>query len=128
MLDDVAQWELLFRGEDAFWRSAEALRAAGYDSVLSLTHDIVNDNRLVPMLTREQESRGTQHIRLLIPRGIQGVNENDRVTLQAWLELVDWTGMSVSPHTQTSRKTKLKIDPESLSAVSREMGNLPSCL
>jgi hypothetical protein len=25
-------------------------RAAGYDSVLSLTQDIVNDNRLVPML------------------------------------------------------------------------------
>jgi hypothetical protein len=80
MLDDAAQWELLFRGHKTLWRSAGALRAAGYDSVLSLRHDIVNDNRPVPMLTREPaESRGTQHIRLLIPRGIQGLSENDRV-------------------------------------------------
>jgi hypothetical protein len=73
MLDDVAQWELLFRGEEAFWRSAEALRAAGYDSVLSLTQDIVNDNRQVLRLTREPEGRGSQHIRLLIPREIKGL-------------------------------------------------------
>jgi hypothetical protein len=42
-LEDAAQWELLFQGEEAFWRSARALRAAGYDSVLRLTQDIVND-------------------------------------------------------------------------------------
>jgi hypothetical protein len=85
----------VFGGEEAFWRSAGALRAAGYDSVLRLTQDIVNDNRPVLMiLTREPENRGTQHIRLLIPRGIQGLSENDRVTLQVWLKIVDWTGMS----------------------------------
>ena len=82
-----------------FWRSAESLRVAGYDSVLSLTQDIVNDNLLAPRLNREPEGRGTQHIRLLIPRGVKGLSENDRVTLQAWLELVDWIGRNVLPHT-----------------------------
>ncbi len=53
MLDDSAQWELLFRGDEAFWRSAGALRVAGYDLVLGLTQDMVNDNRTVPMLTRQ---------------------------------------------------------------------------
>jgi hypothetical protein len=103
MLDNAAQWELLFRGEEAFWRSAGALLAPGYDSVLSLTQDTVNDNRPVPMLAREPESRGTQHIRLLIPRGIKGLSENDRATLQAWLELGDWTGKNVSPHTNPKK-------------------------
>jgi hypothetical protein len=47
------------------------------------------------MLTRDEElgSRGTIHIRMLIPRGIAGITEDDRATLQAWLELVDWTGL-----------------------------------
>jgi len=34
---------------------------------------------------------------LLIPKGITGITENDRATLQAWLELVDWTGLGVLP-------------------------------
>ena len=33
MLDDIAEWELLFRGEEVFWKSAGALREAGYTSV-----------------------------------------------------------------------------------------------
>jgi hypothetical protein len=100
MLDDIAQWELLFRGEEVFWKSAGALREAGYTSVLSLTQDTVNDRGSVPILTREPESRGTKHIRMFIPRGIKGITEDDRATLQAWLELGDWTGRSVSSHTQ----------------------------
>ena len=55
MLDDIAQWELLFRGEEVFWKSAGALREAGYTSVLSLTQDTVNGSGSVPMLTREPE-------------------------------------------------------------------------
>ena len=34
-LEDAAQWDFLFRGEEALWRSVAALRAVGYDSVLS---------------------------------------------------------------------------------------------
>ena len=40
------------------------------------------------------------------------MTEDDRATLQAWLELVDWTGRSVSPHTQAPRKLKLHINPK----------------
>jgi hypothetical protein len=62
------------------------------------------------MLTREPEGRETQHVRLLIPRKIKGLSEDDRVTLQTWLKLVDWTDRNVSPYTQTPRKMKLNID------------------
>jgi dsDNA-binding SOS-regulon protein len=58
-------------------------------------------------------SRGTKHFRLLIPKGITGITENDRATLQAWLELVDWTGLGVLPNSQVPRKLKLNIDSAS---------------
>jgi hypothetical protein len=38
-LEDAAQWELLFRGEEVFWKVAGAIRKAGYDSIFSLTQD-----------------------------------------------------------------------------------------
>jgi hypothetical protein len=49
----------------------------------------------------------------LIPKGITGITENDRATLQAWLELVDWTGLGVLPNSQVPRKLKLNIDSAS---------------
>jgi hypothetical protein len=49
----------------------------------------------------------------LIPKGITGITESDRVTLQAWLELVDWTGLGVLPNSQVPRKLKLNIDSAS---------------
>ena len=71
-LADSAQRELLFCGEKAFWRSAAARRAAGFRIVLSLTREAVNDSRStldannrVPLLTRESESRGTKHTRMM---------------------------------------------------------------
>jgi hypothetical protein len=68
-LEDVAQWELLFRGEEVFWKVAGAIRRAGYDSILSLTQDPIGGGT-TPALAREGEpgSRGTKHLRLLIPR------------------------------------------------------------
>ena len=67
-----------------------------------------------PLLTREnQGSRGTRHLRLLIPKGIAGVSEKERTTLQAWLELVDWTGLGVLPKSQAPRRIKLNMDPMS---------------
>ena len=35
-LEDAAQWELLFRGEEVFWKSAKAQRKAGHEFVISL--------------------------------------------------------------------------------------------
>jgi hypothetical protein len=96
-LEDAAQWELLFRGEEVFWKVAGAIRKAGYDSIFSLTQDLTIGGSPAPLLTREggPGSRGTKHFRLLIPKGIAGISENERATLQAWLELVDWTGLGV---------------------------------
>jgi hypothetical protein len=45
----------------------------------------------------------------LTPKGIAGVSENERATLQAWLELVDWTGLGVLPNSQVPRNLKLNI-------------------
>jgi hypothetical protein len=50
---------------------------------------------------------------LLIPKGITGITENDRATLQTWLELVDWTGLGVLPNSQLPWKVKLNIDTTS---------------
>jgi hypothetical protein len=114
-LEDAAQWELLFRGEEVFWKVAGAIRKAGYDSIFSLTQDSMTNGRPAPLLTREggPGSRGSQHLRLLIPKGIAGVSENERATLQAWLELVDWTGLGVLPNSQVPRNLKSNIDSAS---------------
>jgi hypothetical protein len=82
MLDDIAQWELLFRGEEVFWKSAGALREDGYTSVLNLTQDTVNCTGSVPMLTREPESRGTKHIQMFIPKGIKGITATKKMIVQ----------------------------------------------
>ena len=111
-LEDAAQWELLFLGEEVFWKTAKAIRAAGYDSIYSLTQDANEKHSPTPLLAREGPgSRGTRHLRLLIPKGIAGVSERDRATIQAWLELVDWTGLGVLPKSQVSRRMKLNMDP-----------------
>ena len=112
-LADVAQWELLFRGEEVFWKTAGAIQEAGYGSVLSLIQESVTAQSSVPLLTREGGgSRGTRHLRILIPMGIKGIKECERATLQAWLELVDWTGLEVLPGSQVPRKLKLNMDSQ----------------
>ena len=41
------------------------------------------------------------------------MTEDDRATLQAWLELVDWTGLGVAPKYPTPRGLKLNMDSTS---------------
>ena len=95
-----------------FWKTAGAIREAGYGSVLSLIQETATAQSPVPLLTREggPGSRGTRHLRILIPVGIKGITECERATLQAWLELVDWTGLEVLPGSQVPRKMKLNMD------------------
>jgi hypothetical protein len=47
---------------------------------------------------------------MLIPRGITGITEDDRATLQAWLELVDWTGLGIATKYPIPRRLKLNMD------------------
>jgi hypothetical protein len=49
----------------------------------------------------------------MIPKGIIGISERDRATLQAWLDLVDWTGLGVLLKSQVPRRLKLNTDPMS---------------
>jgi hypothetical protein len=111
-LAGAAQWEFLFRGEEVFWKTAGAISEAGYGSILSLIQETATVQSPVPLLTREggPGSRGTKHLRILIPMGINGIMECERATLQAWLELVDWTGLEVLPGSQVPRKMKLNMD------------------
>ena len=53
-LEDAAQWELLFQGEEVFWKTAGAIRAEGYDSIYSLTQDANDGNRGDVICTVEQ--------------------------------------------------------------------------
>ena len=109
---DAAQWELLFRGEEVFWKTAGAFRDAGYGSILSLIQEAVTAQIPVQLLTREggPSSRGTKYFWILIPKGINDITEYERAILQAWLELVDWTGLEVLPGSQVPRKMKLNMD------------------
>jgi hypothetical protein len=63
-----------------------------------MTQDANEKHSPTTLLAREGPgSRATRHLRLLIPKGITGISERDRDTLQAWLELVDLTGLGVLP-------------------------------
>jgi hypothetical protein len=99
-LEDAAQWELLFRGEEVFWKTPGAFRAAGYDSIFSLTQDATGTQNPVQLLTREGHpgSRGTRHLRLLIPKGTTGISEKDRVPLQASMMMMSHYMMMMMRH------------------------------
>ncbi len=62
-LEDAAQWELLFQGEEVFWKTAGAVRIAGHDSIFILTQDTAKAHNLAPLLTREGGS-GTRKTKL----------------------------------------------------------------
>jgi hypothetical protein len=95
-LADAAQWELLFRREEVFWKTAGAISDAGYGSVLSLIQEAVTAQSPVPLLTREggPGSRGTKHLRILIPMGIKGITEcelnmDSMGAIHQWLALTE---------------------------------------
>jgi hypothetical protein len=99
-------------GRKYFGRQLELYQKAGYDSIFSLTKDTAKADSPAPLLTREGGlgSRDTRHLRLLIPKGITGITENDRATLQSWLELVDWTGLGIATKYPIPRRLKLNMD------------------
>ena len=65
--DDASQWEALWSGEDAFWKNAANIRAAGLSSILTLQQVSTLDSALrVSRVTREKGSKGHQHFRIVI--------------------------------------------------------------
>jgi hypothetical protein len=64
----------------------------------------------IPVLAREEESRGTRHFRYLI-QFLKGLKECPRTTERHfWLELVDWTGQGTAPSYHTGT-TKTDLNP-----------------
>ena len=110
---DNLQWELLWKGEETFWKCAAALRDAGYHTILSLPQE-----RLAPHTRRQEktpklvsgEGGGAQHFRILIPK-IRGISEKERSTLQDWLSMVDWASMGSMEGTRAGIKTALDRAP-----------------
>jgi hypothetical protein len=76
---------------EVFWRTAGAIRDAGYGSILSLIQEAVTAQSPVPMLTREggPESRGTKHLRILIPKGINGTF-HDAMMMRRIIIMASW--------------------------------------
>ena len=110
---DNLQWELLWKGEETFWKCAAALRAAGYHTILSLPQE-----QLDPRTRRQEktpklvsgEGGGAQHFRILVPK-IRGISEQERGTLQDWLGMVDWASMGNMEGTRVGIKTALGRAP-----------------
>ena len=80
-LKDTAKWEFLFQREDVFWKTAGAIRAAGYDSIYSLTQDAEETHK--PLLTGEEgpRSRGTRQEWLTKKELQQGIKDPETVQL-----------------------------------------------
>jgi hypothetical protein len=62
---------------------------------------------------------------MLMPKGIKGLSENDCATLQAWSELVDWTGKNASPRTQERFKYQSFWSAQTMASEQRAQAGKP---
>ena len=75
----------------SFWPTVRALMQAGIRSP-ALLEGIPGTRRIPKCLTAREDTDGIQLFSLILPRGMKGVTEAQRRSLQAFLELVDWKG------------------------------------
>ncbi len=95
---DREQWDLLWTGEQAFWRAVPHLLAAGYHTVEELLETRKQGTGRpykIPRLMAAQEDERTQTMRLILSRGIRGIDERTRGLTQRWFDMVDWRSASV---------------------------------
>ena len=72
---DKEQWNLLWSGEQAFWKAVPHLMAAGHRTAEALTEPRKLDTGRpykIPQLMAAQEGERTQLMRILVSRGIEG--------------------------------------------------------
>ncbi len=72
---DKEQWDLLWTGEQAFWKAVPHLLAAGYHTAEELTEPrrpSTGRPHKIPRLMAAQEGERTQIMRILLSRGIGG--------------------------------------------------------
>ena len=78
---DKEQWNLLWTGEQAFWKAVPHLMAAGHRTAEALTEPRKFDTGRpykIPQLMAAQEGERTQLMRILVSRGIGGIDERTR--------------------------------------------------
>jgi hypothetical protein len=95
---DREQWDLLWTGEQAFWRAVPHLLAAGYHTVeelLDTRKQGTGRPYKIPRLMAAQEDERTQTMRLILSRGIRGIDERTRGLTQRWFDMVDWRSAQV---------------------------------
>jgi len=73
------QWGLLWTGEQAFWKEVPHLLAAGHHTVEELTEP-----------RRPSNGQPYKITRILLSRGIGGINDRTRGLTQRWFDMVDW--------------------------------------
>jgi hypothetical protein len=95
---DKEQWNLLWTGEQAFWKAVPHLMAAGHRTAEALTEPRKLDTGRpykIPQLMAAQEGERTQLMRILVSRGIGGIDERTRGLTQRWFDMVDWRSAQV---------------------------------
>ena len=78
---DKEQWNLLWTGEQAFWKVVPHLMAAEHRTAEALTEPRKFDAGRpykIPQLMAAQEGERTQLMRILVSRGIRGIDERTR--------------------------------------------------
>ena len=92
------QWDLLWTGEHAFWKAVPHLLAAGHHTAEELTEPRRPRNGRpykIPRLMAAQEGERTQLVRILLSRGIGGIDDRTRGLTQRWFDMVDWRSAHV---------------------------------
>jgi len=95
---DKEQWNLLWTGEQAFWKAVPHLMAAGHRTAEALTEPRKLDTGRpykIPQLMAAQEGERTQLMLILVSRGIGGIDERTRWLTQRWFDMVDWRSAQV---------------------------------
>ena len=78
---DKEQWDLIWTGEQAFWKAVPHLIAAGHRTAEALTEPRKLDTGRpykIPQLMAAKEGESTQIMRILVSRGIGGIDERTR--------------------------------------------------
>jgi hypothetical protein len=94
---DKEQWDLIWTGEQAFWKTVPHLLAAGH-----YTEELTEPRRSssgqpfkIPRLMTAQEGESNQTMRILLSRGIGRIDERTRGLTQRWFDMVDWRSAHV---------------------------------
>jgi hypothetical protein len=95
---DKEQWDLLWTGEQAFWKAVPHLLAARHHTAEALTEPrrpSTGRPYKIPRLMAAQEGEHTQLMRILLSRGIGEIDERTRGLTQRWFDMVDWRSAHV---------------------------------